>query len=993
MAVISPYTGAVPRTNNWFGGDLPTPADFGVSGDGVTDCTADFQAIIDSSNVEGLFIPQYAKYVLSNLNISRPFAIVGVQNFNPNLAGDNAGRFMRLAGATGPMITLSKHCRFEGVFVDGNKANAPNASPLIFAKNAAYTHIEALVMNGAGVGIEIQNYNASSDADEGVIGSNTRVTGCNGHGIKFSYAGASSQGVGDWTIEAGARSESNGGCGLQINGGSANYIDGQYLSNTSHGIEAISGTVPVTRLQLGTGVRSRNNGGSGLYVHGSGGAAVKVNGGQYHYNNAAAGSSNNIDIFNVARVSLIGAYAGDRDFTYRCAYGVQLDTCTEVTMVDNDAADNTNRQPLLTSCTFAHYEGDGYASRNTAPNFKASTGYVDNFDDHTFANIDNEWRGNFSTLRYYRTTSDEATLGWDVFVHGGALVLDGQMNLPGGDRIIRGNMKVFASELYFAAPVNPYTANWAYNYEASIAQIASGVTVATYAAFVVTQPPSGGVVTNGYGLWVQNLDSGGSTFTHAAAIKIDGVNDYGQILWPALRIYDAYAAATHTAVVTAYDGTNYVKLALDGSVVGLAANSAGSVGVGILNPSTTAWMHFAAGTTAKVPLRFTSGSLKTAAVDGSMEWDGSNLFFTQGGVRKVLNPLTSKGQLYTHDSSGTVAIGPGTNGYVLSADSTATPGLAWISIAGAAGAWALVGNATAGVSTLGTTNNHDVSLIANNVEQARLLAAGGFQATATLYASAGIDSHNQGIIAGSLNIGASSPGTGCIDASLNGNFNSLAINGTAVITSAKAIGNITGVSGTGDFITSSGHIGCTTGYYIGATQIVDGSRNIANVVAITCSSTLTVGGAAAITGACAAASYAVGATAVIDGSRNIVNAIAITCSSTLTVGGGAAITGGCAAGSYAVGATTVIDSSRNIGNVLAITASGLISTGGAISATGDITSTGSFVATSGKIKIKEYGGGWPLAGGQEIATWFDGSNMWLVFDDGNKWKIQFVAGP
>lgn len=56
--------------------------------------------------------------------------------------------------------------------------------------------------------------------------------------------------------------------------------------------------------------------------------------------------------------------------------------------------------------------------------------------------------------------------------------------------------------------------------------------------------------------------------------------------------------------------------------------------VGIKNASSTAYLHLGAGTAtaSTAPLKFTSGTNLTTAEAGSMEYDGTNLFFTRAGT-------------------------------------------------------------------------------------------------------------------------------------------------------------------------------------------------------------------------------------------------------------------------------------------------------------------------------------------------------------------------
>lgn len=76
----------------------------------------------------------------------------------------------------------------------------------------------------------------------------------------------------------------------------------------------------------------------------------------------------------------------------------------------------------------------------------------------------------------------------------------------------------------------------------------------------------------------------------------------------------------------------------------------GYLGVGITAP--TAVLHLQAGSTTIAPVKLTAGSLLGAATDGAMEYDGTNLYFTTAGTRKiVLIGTVSSGGIYAGDGS------------------------------------------------------------------------------------------------------------------------------------------------------------------------------------------------------------------------------------------------------------------------------------------------------------------------------------------------------
>jgi hypothetical protein len=121
----------------------------------------------------------------------------------------------------------------------------------------------------------------------------------------------------------------------------------------------------------------------------------------------------------------------------------------------------------------------------------------------------------------------------------------------------------------------------------------------------------------------------------------------------------------------------------------LTWTAGGRVSVGVTG---TAWMTIKAGTTAAqtAPIKVTSGPLMTAPEIGALEFLTDRLYFTKttavnretiaylSDITGGSSPLTTKGDLYTFSTVG-ARFAVGTNGQVLSADSTAATGLKWIS--------------------------------------------------------------------------------------------------------------------------------------------------------------------------------------------------------------------------------------------------------------------------------------------------------------------------
>lgn len=76
-----------------------------------------------------------------------------------------------------------------------------------------------------------------------------------------------------------------------------------------------------------------------------------------------------------------------------------------------------------------------------------------------------------------------------------------------------------------------------------------------------------------------------------------------------------------------------------------------NMGIGITAP--TARLHLASGTTSLAPLRLTSSPLLTTAVSGAIEYDGSNLYFTDGtNTRRTIAATAGAG---TYDSASVIS--------------------------------------------------------------------------------------------------------------------------------------------------------------------------------------------------------------------------------------------------------------------------------------------------------------------------------------------------
>lgn len=96
-------------------------------------------------------------------------------------------------------------------------------------------------------------------------------------------------------------------------------------------------------------------------------------------------------------------------------------------------------------------------------------------------------------------------------------------------------------------------------------------------------------------------------------------------------------------VVSGYDNTrDYAYIQSLRSTAGykpLVLNpNAGNVGIGLVAATPTARLHLPAGASASgnAPLKLTAGTNLSVVENGSLEFDGTNLFFTVGGVRKTV---------------------------------------------------------------------------------------------------------------------------------------------------------------------------------------------------------------------------------------------------------------------------------------------------------------------------------------------------------------------
>ncbi len=121
---------------------------------------------------------------------------------------------------------------------------------------------------------------------------------------------------------------------------------------------------------------------------------------------------------------------------------------------------------------------------------------------------------------------------------------------------------------------------------ASLFKVDASCTITKWAGFVVGVPcPEGGAankVTNGYGVWVKDLDDPPAhtlVAVNAAAIKIDGLNQYGRILWTGCSAYCPISGVLELQATTAVQTASGVPFNVGGSG-GNANCNAGSYSIG-----------------------------------------------------------------------------------------------------------------------------------------------------------------------------------------------------------------------------------------------------------------------------------------------------------------------------------------------------------------------------------------------------------------------------
>ena len=126
---------------------------------------------------------------------------------------------------------------------------------------------------------------------------------------------------------------------------------------------------------------------------------------------------------------------------------------------------------------------------------------------------------------------------------------------------------------------------------------------------------------------------GGITLNGASGMSLSSDNR-GKYAFGTLTTNGAYPLSLHSGRAGDFND-GYINLFTAG-IERLRLDPSGNVGIGTISP--TARLHLPAGTSVAntAPLKLTSGVNLTTVEDGAFEFDGTNLFFTVGGVRKIV---------------------------------------------------------------------------------------------------------------------------------------------------------------------------------------------------------------------------------------------------------------------------------------------------------------------------------------------------------------------
>jgi len=134
-----------------------------------------------------------------------------------------------------------------------------------------------------------------------------------------------------------------------------------------------------------------------------------------------------------------------------------------------------------------------------------------------------------------------------------------------------------------------------------------------------------------------------------------------------------YLTSTSADLTIGTTTSNAIRFVTNGGADKLIFDASGNVGIGLV-PTGLDLLELGAGTITKAPLGFTSGSLLTTSDPGSVEYDGTALYFTPTGTSRA---LTNTSYYYRKNTATTLASATGnqaifalTNGATVAANTT-----------------------------------------------------------------------------------------------------------------------------------------------------------------------------------------------------------------------------------------------------------------------------------------------------------------------------------
>ena len=164
-------------------------------------------------------------------------------------------------------------------------------------------------------------------------------------------------------------------------------------------------------------------------------------------------------------------------------------------------------------------------------------------------------------------------------------------------------------------------------------------------ALVANPSASGGLHSNIIGINTNPTLSGAATTTNIYGVRATLAQSGTSTATNAYGVYSSLSRSAGTL-------TNAYGLYL-GDVTGVGTNSfslysaggtsyfAGNVGIGTTAPTSSLMIKAGSATAGTAPLKFTAGPVMTTPENGAVEYDGTTLFLTSGGVRRIIPSTTA----------------------------------------------------------------------------------------------------------------------------------------------------------------------------------------------------------------------------------------------------------------------------------------------------------------------------------------------------------------